>query len=331
MQYYFAPMEGLTDAVCRRTHCRFYPGEGQADRYYLPFVSPTKENALNPRKQRDLLPENNEGVPAIPQVLCKDAAVFLRFAKDLAAMGYREVNLNLGCPSGTVVAKGKGAGMLRDPDALDYFLDQVFSGSPEIKVSVKTRLGLRDPEEFDEILAVLDRYPICELTIHPRTQKAFYVGPVNLPVFERALAHTHLPVCYNGSLATAAGCQAFGAQHPSVKALMLGRGLIANPALLRQLRGGAPADRTTMQAYFTALYEEYARVFDSQKNAVRRMKNFWFYAFAMFAGPEKERFEKQMKRVSEPWEYTALCNQVFTRLAFSCDADAAQWERPLGG
>ncbi|MDD4849922.1 MAG: tRNA-dihydrouridine synthase [Gemmiger sp.] len=324
MRYYFAPMEGLTDAICRRAHHQFYPGS--VDRYYAPFVSPTKENQLNPRKLRDLLPENNVGVPVIPQVLCKDAAVFRRFAADLAAMGYREVNLNLGCPSGTVVAKGKGAGFLRDPALLDDFFARVFAGPLPLAVSVKTRLGIADPAEFYPLLAVFNRYPIAELTIHPRVQKVNYKGPVALAPFERALAESPLPICYNGSLATATACASFADAHPGLSGIMLGRGLIANPGLLCPLRGLPTAGADTLHAYMDELYQAYAREFGSKKNAVRRMKGFWNYTIALF--DHHEQAEKAMHHLREPWEYEALTARIFAQLPLRTDADAAQWERP---
>ena len=124
MRYYFAPMEGVTGAVYRRTHHDYFPG---IDKYFMPFITPTANGRLTPRQKRDVAPEVNAGVPAVPQLLTKSAEDFIWAANALFDMGYREVNLNLGCPSGTVTAKGKGAGFLGDPDALDRFLDAVFS------------------------------------------------------------------------------------------------------------------------------------------------------------------------------------------------------------
>ena len=116
MNYYFAPMEGITGAVFRRTHHEFFPG---IDKYFMPFITPTTQEKLTPRQKRDVLPEYNEGVPAVPQLLTRTAADFIWAANTLASLGYAEVNLNLGCPSGTVTAKGKGAGFLAHPDELD--------------------------------------------------------------------------------------------------------------------------------------------------------------------------------------------------------------------
>ena len=169
MRYYFAPMEGLTDSIYRRTHHKFFSG---VDRYYMPFLSPTIHRTLTHREDRELPMADSVPFTAVPQVLTKVAEDFLWAAAVCRDRGYDEVNLNLGCPSGTVVSKGKGSGMLRDTDALDRFLDQIFAASP-LPVSVKTRLGLESPDEFPAILDVYNRYPIRELTVHPGCANSF--------------------------------------------------------------------------------------------------------------------------------------------------------------
>ena len=156
MNYYFAPMEGITGAVFRRTHHEFFPG---IDKYFMPFITPTTQEKLTPRQKRDVLPEYNEGVPAVPQLLTRTAADFIWAANTLASLGYAEVNLNLGCPSGTVTAKGKGAGFLAHPDELDRFLDAVFSACT-VPISIKTRLGVHDPAEFEALLEITAAIPL---------------------------------------------------------------------------------------------------------------------------------------------------------------------------
>ena len=162
MRLYFAPLEGITSAVYRNEHFKHFSG---VDRYYMPFVSPTQHHVNTPRELRDILPEHNGNTPVVPQLLTKCADDFLWAAGDLAAMGYKEVNLNLGCPSGTVAAKGKGSGFLGHPEELNRFLDEIFSRCP-IDISIKTRLGVHQPDEFGPILEMYNRYPVKELTIH---------------------------------------------------------------------------------------------------------------------------------------------------------------------
>ena len=164
MRYYFAPLEGLTDATFRRIHHKYFP-EG-IDRYYTPFFSPTIHRALTPREARELPPADSLGAVVIPQILTKVPEDFLWMTEQCRDLGYKEVNLNLGCPSGTVTAKGKGSGMLREPDGLERFLDEIFA-SACLPISVKTRIGFYDSTEFPRLLEIYNRYPIKELTVHP--------------------------------------------------------------------------------------------------------------------------------------------------------------------
>ena len=198
MKIAFAPMEGLTGALYRQAHCRWFGG---VDRYFIPFITPTQDHRFTKRELREILPEHNGGLTAVPQLLVRRAEDFLWAAGELAAMGYPEINLNLGCPSGTVVAKGKGSGFLGLPEELERFLDTVFDAAP-CAVSIKTRLGLREPEEFGPLLALFQRYPLAELIVHPRVQKDMYKNTPRRAYFARALADSPFPVCYNGDLYT---------------------------------------------------------------------------------------------------------------------------------
>ena len=203
MRYYFAPLEGLTDSIYRRLHHKYFPG---LDRYYMPFLSPTIHRTLTHREDRELPLADSVPFTAIPQVLTKVPEDFLWAAQVCADRGYEEVNLNVGCPSGTVVAKGKGSGMLRSPEALDRFFDAVFSASP-LPISVKTRLGVESAEEFPALLEVFNRYPIKELTVHPRVRKEFYGGSVHRDWFDYAYENSRNPLCYNGDILTFPRCR----------------------------------------------------------------------------------------------------------------------------
>ena len=219
------------------------------------------------------------------------------------------MNLNLGCPAGTVTAKGKGSGMLRDPAKVDAFLDGVFSRA-EGPVSVKTRLGVEKPEEFAAILEIYNRYPISELTIHPRVMRQQYRGQADHVAFAAALPRCTLPMCYNGDVTTAAQLHALEEEFPTLSGIMVGRGLIADPALFRKARGGAPATKEELRGYLTDLYHGYTELFGSAGCAISRMKGHWFYLIHCFAGAEK--LEKQLKKLREPWEYEVVVNQIFT-------------------
>ncbi len=250
---YYAPLEGVTDAVYRRVHRAHF---SSVDTYFIPFISPTQTLTMTTRELSNIAPEQNEGVPVVPQVLTKVADHFLWAAQILADMGHSEVNLNVGCPSGTVTAKGKGAGMLLHVPELEMFLDEIFARSP-LPVSIKTRIGYASPDEFERVLDLYGQYPVKELIIHPRTRAQFYTGMPYRDVYAAALAHSRLPLVYNGDLFTAEDCRAFEQDYPGTRALMLGRGLIANPALAQQYAGGAPLDKPALKAFCDDLLVAY--------------------------------------------------------------------------
>ena len=315
MRYDFAPMEGITGALFRRLHHQFFPG---VDRYYMPFLSPTRDHVFTPRELREILPENNPDAEVIPQLLTKVPEDFLWAAGELAAMGYQTVNLNLGCPSGTVVAKGKGSGMLADPSALDAFLDAVFSRAP-CAVSVKPRLGLSDPEEFGPLLEIYNHYPLAELIVHPRVQKDGYRHPVRLEAFAPILAASRHPVCFNGGLVTTQDCRDLVGRFSGICGVMIGQGLVANPALVRQIRGGPGADRETLRAFHEALFGGYSQLFGSAHNAMMRMKELWAYLIRLFrdSGP----YAKRLRKARDPQTFSQAVDAVFQELELLPEAD----------
>ena len=305
MQYYAAPMEGLTDRVWRQVHQRWFGG---ADRYYAPFLSPPENRVPVKKKMAELAPEANPGAPVIPQLLGKDGSCAAWMIGVLRQIGYSEVNLNFGCPSGTVTAKGKGAGMLRDLEGLDRFLYTVFdeAGGP---ISVKTRIGVERPEEFGPILEVYNRCPLAELIIHPRVMRQLYRGEADRDAFAAALPACRAPVCYNGDITSPAGFAALESRWPVLSGLMAGRGLIADPALLRRARGGAPASKEELRGYFAELYAGYTAAFGSPQAAISRMKAYWHEAIGLFEGTD--RLVKQLKKLRDPWEYEVTVGQIF--------------------
>ena len=308
MNYYAAPMEGLTDRVWRQAHQKWFGPAGNADRYYAPFISPPENRVLIKKKMAELAPAANPGAPVIPQLLAKDGELAAWMIGELRRMGYTEVNLNFGCPSGTVTAKGKGSGMLRDPQKLDAFLDAVFSqaGGP---VSVKTRLGVARAEEFGEILNVYNKYPLCELTIHPRVMKQLYRGQADREAFAAYLPDCTAPVSYNGDVTTVDDLRALEAAFPGLSGIMVGRGLIADPALLRKAVGGPAASREELRGYHDELYHGYTEAFGMASCAVSRMKAHWFYLIHLFDGADA--LEKPLRKAREGWEYETVVNQIF--------------------
>lgn len=304
MDVYFAPLEGITDTVYRRVHHASFSGVAK---YFIPFISPTQHLTFTSREQRAISPEENAGIPVVPQILTKNPEHLLWMAQALKDVGYTEINLNLGCPSGTVTAKGKGSGLLRDLPGLERFLDAVYAHAP-IPVSIKTRIGYDSPEEWPALLALLARYPVHELIVHPRTRQEFYTGTPHRELCESVLRSTHLPFVYNGDLFTASDCQALTAQLPGTSALMLGRGLVANPALAQELAGGESLTRDMLRAFHDRLYAAYMDCWP--KNAViGHMHEIMYHMLCCFEDPAKPR--KAIRKATTPEAYLAAVNWLF--------------------
>ena len=303
MRYDFAPMEGITDSIFRRVHHKYFGG---VDRYFMPFLSPTVHRQLTHKEDRELPIAGSEPFVAIPQILTKVPEDFLWAAQVCLDRGYTEVNLNVGCPSGTVVSKGKGSGMLRNPEDLDRFLDAVFSGSP-LPVSVKTRLGLESPEEFPALMEIFNRYPIRELTIHPRVRKQFYNGSVDMEMFRYAAQVSKNPLCYNGDLTSMADIQAICEEFPRIDAVMIGRGLVADPGMLC---GGT--DVKALEEFMNALLEEYTAAFGGSRNAMFRLKENWGFLHARFDGIDK--LWKRLRKTTDLQEYKSITAEIFHTL-----------------
>ena len=304
MPIYFAPMEGVTDAIFRATHHACFSG---VDKYFIPFISPTQNMVLTARERAEIIPENNAGVYAVAQILTKHADHFIWAANALADLGYQEVNLNMGCPSGTVTGKGKGSGMLRDLDHLKSFLDEVYAHSP-IPVSIKTRIGFHSEAEWPALLELLRQYPVGELIIHPRTRRQFYKGIPFEEAYAPAFAAVPFPIILNGDLFTPENVQTSLLRYPKASGVMLGRGLIGNPALAQELCGGKPICLQTLRHFHDQLCEGYL----STGNAVLalvRMRMVTYYIASLFEDPHKPW--KLIRKARSFEEYTAGARMLF--------------------
>jgi len=246
------------------------------------------------------------GFVAVPQVLTKVADDFLWAAQVCRDRGYDEVNLNIGCPSGTVVSKGKGSGMLRDPGALDQFLEEIFSKSP-LPISVKTRLGLEKSEEFPAILEVLNRYPIKELTVHPRVRKQFYDGSVDMEMFDYAVKNSKNPLCYNGDILMLTQAEELQKNYPQVQSVMIGRGLIADPGMLS---GGT--DKAALEGFMGELMAVYEVEFGGSRNAIFRLKENWGFLHDRFEGCDK--LWKRLRKTTDAAEFKSITAEIFHTL-----------------
>lgn len=312
-QYYLAPLEGITGYVYRNAyHAYFTP----MHKYFTPFIETHTKRSFNARELNDILPEHNQGMYVVPQLLTNQAEDFLRTAKDLEAMGYQEINLNLGCPSGTVVSRKKGAGFLSVPQELDAFLEKIFT-EIRIDISIKTRIGMKEPEEFANLLAIYNKYPVKELIIHPRVREDYYKNTPNLTVFENALKDSKNPVCYNGDIFTREDARRIqqrfvsdGIPEGNLSAMMLGRGVIANPMLLEQITGKEIKDvKQRLYAFHNQILSDYSKVISGDKNVLFKMKELWSYLGRSFT--ESEKYCKKIRKAERIREYEQVVASLF--------------------
>lgn len=332
MEYYFAPMEGITGYLYRGAHHRHFH---QVSRYYTPFLVPNQTRRLTSREVNDVLPEHNRGMDVVPQILTNKSEDFLWAAAKLQELGYTEVNLNLGCPSATVVTKRRGSGFLAYPWELDRFLEEVVRGLEHLgmRLSIKTRIGKVSPDEFEDLLEIYNRYPLAMLIIHPRVQTDFYKNHPHMEVFRMAAEQSKNPLCYNGDLFSAADCAAFAQEYPGVQAVMLGRGLLANPALAEQAAmlghgllanpalaeqaagedwlsdRGRKDDRERLRAFHDEVLEGYRELIGGDRNVLFKMKEFWSYFGYSFA--DYGSCAKKIRKAQRMGEYLAVVDALF--------------------
>lgn len=308
MKYYLAPLEGITTYICRNVyHNLFYP----MDKYFTPFIVPRMKKSMSSREINDILPEHNENMYVVPQLLTNRAEDFIKASHKLMDYGYQEINLNLGCPSGTVVSKGRGAGFLAHPDELRVFLDQIFSELP-IRISIKTRIGMESPEEFEYLLEIFNQFPLEELIIHPRIREDYYKNKPNLAVFGEAMEHSRCPVCYNGDVFTKENYGNLIEAFPKLETVMLGRGIIVNPNLREELSEELCSETEKYQKikeFHARIYEAYRGTSLGDSNVLFKMKELWTYMIHSF--PSCEKYWKKIKKADSCRVYEAVVNALF--------------------
>ncbi len=310
MKIYMAPLEGVTGYVFRNAFEEYY-GKGRIDKYFIPFISPNKSKGYTTREQADIAPEHNAGINVVPQIMANDVGLFLEAAAMLKELGYNEINLNLGCPSGTVVSKYRGAGFLAKPRELDIFLDKVLS-SPQMKdmrMSVKTRTGMESHEEFKLLMAIYGDYPLSEIIIHPRVRTDYYKNSPDMDIFRWAVAESSVPISYNGDIFKIKDYEKLVEEFPDIDSVMIGRGFVGNQRLINQIAdlsidnsdNGQNHDKVdfthddtldkhdmeTLEKFTGRLLRDYISIMDSEVNAMHKMKEVWIYINQFNPGHEK--------------------------------------------
>lgn len=307
-------MEGLTGHIFRRTYQKYFHN---IDRYFTPFIVNKK---LSSKEKNDILPENNPGMCVIPQIMSNNADDFLQVTKEIEKYGYDTVNLNLGCPSGTVVNKKRGAGFLAYPEDLDDFLSKVYDKST-LKISIKTRIGMNSEDEWGQLLDIYKKYPLEELIIHPRIRQDFYKHTPRMEAYQRAVDEMRVPLCYNGEIHSVEHYQEFRAQFSETDRVMLGRGILKNPGLVDEIkqaeaRGQGQQElmppkltKDTLRAFHDDICREYSLVMSGDKNTLFKMKELWSYMGQSFTEPEK--YLKKIRKAERLIEYEAAVAALF--------------------
>lgn len=304
MNVYFAPLEGITTAVYRNTHAACFGGP---EAYYAPFITPSDNERISRKGLYDVVPERNTNQTLKVQVLTNQAQSFLKFAQKVKLTGYDEVNLNIGCPFERVVRKGRGAGFLQEPEALDAFFEEVFA-SCNMTITVKTRTGYFDRNEMEGLLSVFNRYPIAQLTVHPRTRNDFYKGVPDMETFAKAYEQSVNPVCYNGDVVTKVDFEHIVSTYPDLEGVMIGRGAVRNPALFREIKGGKRIQTEELYDFSKKLIENYYEELKSETFTLHKVKEVWTYMLQLF--PEENKLAKAIKKANNLSEFTTAISYL---------------------
>lgn len=286
MKIYFAPLEGITGYIYRNIYENHF-GKGRIDKYFTPFIVPKEKTFLTTKEIKDISMDHNQGMEVVPQILTNDVRGFLQTAHALKEQGYDTVNLNLGCPAGTVVSKGRGSGFLNDTKKLDEFFSQVMEQTP-VKVSIKTRIGKEFPEEIEDLTEIFNKYKFEEWIIHPRVREDFYKNTPNMNAFTYAFEHSKNNVCYNGDIFTVADYQKIVQEYPSLGKVMLGRGVVANPGLIGEIHGNPPMTKDDLYHFLNNLRDAYLEELSGEKDVLFRVKELWAYMQTMFDEQKKD-------------------------------------------
>ena len=305
MNLYFAPFEGISGYVYRNAYNKYF---GSIDKYFIPFIMPNQFGHLNYKEINDILPEHNEGMKAVPQLLTNNADDFLNTVKEIEKYGYDEVNLNVGCPSKTVVTKYKGAGLLADTVRLDKFLQEIYKKST-VKISIKTRIGMNDPEEVEDIIKIYNKYPVSELIVHPRLQTDYYKNTPDLEAFKYILDNSSLKICYNGDVFTSEDYDNIKNKFENLDSIMLGRGILKNPGLGCYVKNGEEKDKSDYINFHDYIYDEYKNVLYGEKTVLFKMKELWSYLGNSFTSYDK--YGKKIKKAQTLKKYDEVIEDLF--------------------
>ena len=272
-----------------------------------------------------MMPEHSPGMNLVPQIMSNQADSFLHTVEKLKVYGYEEVNLNLGCPSGTVVARNRGAGFLGTPRELETFLDEIFEKCP-LKISIKTRIGMECPDEWAPLLKIYQKFPMKELIIHPRLQKEGYKGTPHLEAFAEAVESLQCPLCYNGDITSPESLTQILTKLPSIDTVMIGRGILQNPGLLQELKAASTESvalpsceerLAVLKEFHTSLLTGYQEIMSGDTNTLYKMKDLWTFLSHSFESPDK--YVKKIRKATDASDYKLAVNALFRECALKSE------------
>ena len=307
------PFQGITDAPFRNVFKRHFGG---IDKFYTPFFTGIhKEEHAKNLQGEEIDPHYNDVETLTPQILSTDAEEILRFAKQCQQLGYKEINLNMGCPFPRVANKKRGCGLLPYPDKVEAMLERVFE-EIDIKFSVKCRLGYFDPKEIDAILPIFNKFPISELIIHPRIGKQLYKGEADVERFKALIPYINAPLVYNGDIVSEDSFNRISNAVQPVNQFMLGRGILANPFLAEQIKNDKASTHDKMerlQNYVIDLYEDRLHHAGGSPKVLGRMKELWSYLMNSFEEPQV--VWRKIKKINALKEYEEAVETIFKEIA----------------
>ncbi len=305
---YLAPLQGFTDFVYRKVYHEVFSG---VDAFFIPYVT-LKGGKLLQKYQNEILPENNLQHRSVPQVLAAGSDEMIYLSGLLFDLGYGEVNLNLGCPYPMVTNRGKGAGLLNQPDELQRILDAFFE-KYKLQLSVKLRAGLKSSEELEHIIPVLNSFPLKEVIFHPRIASQLYSGDIQNDAFRCLQANLKHKLVYNGDIFSCEDFKRRKEQFPNIQSWMLGRGILMNPFLPMQINGAVISETEKMEkkeCFHQLMWENYREVMDNEGNALNKMKQFWIYFSHLFKNQPK--VFKQIKKSGNIHKYNTAVRNIFS-------------------
>lgn len=305
MKVYFAPMEGVAGYIYRNTYNKYFDN---VDKFFAPFISTSPNGIKRMKEFRDILPENNEKIRLVPQLLSNNAKDFVLAANEIKSIGYDEINLNVGCPSGTVTSKGKGAGMLIDLDKLDNFLDYIFD-KLSMKISIKTRVGFYDTCDVEKIIEIYNKYPIYELIVHLRVRQDFYKNDIRLEEFEKFVKYSKHSLCYNGDIFSYEDYKKILKRFPDTDKIMIGRGILKNPSIVENIiMGSSEPDFEKIYEFHDDLFYQYKNYLSGDTNLLFKMKEVWLYMVGLLENSDK--YAKKIKKAKNIQEYLSVVDEI---------------------